>query len=534
VIVLLFAVMWIPVRSEQHDSLVNLLKKEIGRKEIYERQKLHRIEGLRSRLLQANHLSRLQQFDLCNALYHEYKTFLYDSAFHYAHQLIDMSYRMNDKARIGYARVKLGFILISSGMFKETFDSLNVVDVRYLPDTCKVDYYRLLFRAYTDLNAYNNDRYFQGIYAHDGRVYLDSALRWCQPGSYFFHYLSAVRDLYDHHYEGTREHVETLMKTHALTNPQLAVNYHDLGKAYQGMNNAEMTIRCTILSTLSDIRAATKETAAAYTLAKLFYEAGDSENAYVFIRQALDDAEFYGARQRRLEISSLLPVIAAARLNSVEGQRKVWLTYSVGLTALAVLVIVFAVIIYKQLKRLKVAEARIQEANRNLRAINQRLQESDRIKEEYIGYYFGNNSEYIDKIETFRNTIDQKLQTKRVEDIRYVVNTINPTHEREELYVNFDRIFLKLFPDFVTLFNSWFETENRIVLKENQLLNTELRIFALIRLGIHDAEKIAKILGYSVNTIYSYKNRVKSKSFVPNEEFEEKVMQIKTVTFFEG
>jgi hypothetical protein len=97
------------------------------------------------------------------------------------------------------------------------------------------------------------------------------------------------------------------------------------------------------------------------------------------------------------------------------------------------------------------------------------------------------------------------------------------------LYVNFDKIFLKLFPDFVTLFNSYFDPEDRIVLKENQLLNTELRIFALIRLGIHDAEKIARILGYSVNTIYAYKNRVKSKSLVPNDLFDQKIMEIKTV-----
>jgi hypothetical protein len=121
-----------------------------------------------------------------------------------------------------------------------------------------------------------------------------------------------------------------------------------------------------------------------------------------------------------------------------------------------------------------------------------------------------------------------------MDDIRHVVNTINPDHEREELYFNFDKIFLKLFPDFVPIFNSYFEPQDRIVLKENQLLNTELRIFALIRLGIHDPEKIARTLGYSVNTIYSYKNRVKSKSILPNDQFEEKIMAIKTVSLAKG
>ena len=119
-----------------------------------------------------------------------------------------------------------------------------------------------------------------------------------------------------------------------------------------------------------------------------------------------------------------------------------------------------------------------------------------------------------------------KLMTKKIDDIKFIVNNINPKKEREELYHSFDKVFLKLFPDFVTIFNSYFKEEDRIVLKEGQLLNTELRIFALIRMGIHDNEKIAKILDYSINTIYNYKARVKGKALIPNEEFEKKVMQI--------
>jgi tetratricopeptide (TPR) repeat protein len=323
--------------------------------------------------------------------------------------------------------------------------------------------------------------------------------------------------------------IETALSNYKLAYPQLAVNYFDLGSAYRGLDQPDKTVKYLILSSLSDIRAATKETAAMHHLAKLLYERGDTENAYVFIKQALDDAEFYGARQRKVEIGSMLPVIAAAQLNSVDGQRKVWINYSVGLTLLILVVAGFSAIIYVQLKKLKAAEAVITEANAKLQKINHKLQESDKIKEEYIGYYFNTNSEYIDMIESFKKDIDKKIQNKKVEEIKYVVNTINPSHEREELYVNFDKIFLKLFPDFVTLFNSYFDPENRIVLKENQLLNTELRIFALIRLGIHDAEKIARILGYSVNTIYAYKNRVKSKSIVPNDLFDQKIMEIKTV-----
>lgn len=512
------------------DSLISVLKKEIDQREIYVEEKIERIERLKSSLsrVKANDLET--RFEIYNGLYHQYKTFIYDSGFQYAKELVNTARQLNDKTKLAYARVKLGFILISSGMFKETFDSLKLVEVKYLVDSTRIDYYRLLSRAYSDLNIYNNDQHYRNYYVTLDQLYLDSALSISPPGSYHYYYLGGVKNIHLKNFEKSIDLINTVIATQKLTYPQLAVNYYDLSNAYRNLKDEKRSIQYMVMSSLSDLRAATKETAAMHTLARILYEKGDTENAYIFIKQALNDAEFYGAKQRKVEIMAILPLIASAQLNSVDEQRKVWFTYSAGLTILILIVVVFSIIISKQLKKLRIAEAVIREANKNLQEINHKLIEADKIKEEYIGYYFSNNSQYIDKIESFRNSIDQKLQTRKVDDIRYLVNTINPVHEREELYFNFDKIFLKLFPDFVQIFNSYFDPEHRIVLKEDQLLNTELRIFALIRLGIHDAEKIAKILGYSVNTIYAYKNRVKSKSIIPNDEFDDRIMEINSVS----
>jgi DNA-binding NarL/FixJ family response regulator len=119
--------------------------------------------------------------------------------------------------------------------------------------------------------------------------------------------------------------------------------------------------------------------------------------------------------------------------------------------------------------------------------------------------------------------------TKKLDDLRFTVDSINIKKERDDLYHNFDMVFLKLFPDFVTIFNSFFKEEDRIILKDGQLLNTELRIFALVRMGIHDHEKIAKILDYSVTTIYTYKTRIRNKSTLANEEFEKQIMAIRAI-----
>jgi len=283
------------------------------------------------------------------------------------------------------------------------------------------------------------------------------------------------------------------------------------------------------MSALCDVRAATKETAATYTLARLLYDRGDVANAYVFIRQALDDAEFYGSRQRMVEIGSILPMVASAALNQSESQRRLWLGYGVGLSVLFAVLGLFAYVSLRQLRKLKAAELTIKEANNTLQETNRQLTEANKIKEEYIGYSFTVNSEYLEKMESLKRSVDQKLTHKKYDDIKFIVNNINARRDREELYHSFDKVFLKLFPDFVKTFNSYFHKEDQFVTKEGQVLNTELRIFALIRMGITDTEDIARIMDYSVNTIYAYKTKVRNKSILPNEEFDRKIMEIQPI-----
>jgi DNA-binding NarL/FixJ family response regulator len=294
------------------------------------------------------------------------------------------------------------------------------------------------------------------------------------------------------------------------------------------LGNRDQGIEFLVRSALADLYAATKETAAMHTLAQYLYELGDIKRAHIFIQQAQDDAKYYGARQRQVAISSISPLIAAALLTSVDTQRLQWFKYSIALMVLVLITIAFAFIIYKQLKKIKTAELAVKRVNTTLQETNNHLHEANRIKEEYIGFYFKTNAEYLNKIEAFKATLDQKIMAKKWDDLRYVADNINVKREREELSYGFDRVFLNLFPDFIARFNSLFLPEDQIILKEGQLMNTELRIFALIRMGISDTEQIARILGYSVNTIYAYKTRVKSKSTLANDLFEQRIMEIET------
>jgi len=496
----------------QTDSLLRKLNETIQHKEAFANEKLKRLESLHSQLSETPHHNLLQQFEILHQLTSEYKTFIHDSAFTSVIKLSSVAARLNDPIKIAYSKNQLGFILLSSGMFKETLDSLSNKSMHNMPDSVKVDYYFILARTYYDLVDFNHDRFFTPDYQRLANQNLDSAIKHCAPQSYDRIYFSGLKDLRNENDHQAIVYLGELLSRKNLTRHQIAVTTSTLSYYYISRHQPEQAMQLLAQAAIADIEDVVRETSAISVLAELLYNKGDIVNAYTFIQQAMSDAVFYGARQRKIQVGAILPLIAAAKLNNVEEQRRLWFIYSTLVTVLTILVVVFAVIIFKQLKKQKIAEKALQEANK--------------IKEEYIGYYFNVNSEYINKIDAFKRSIEMKLMTKKTDDIRQTVDSINLKKEREELYHSFDIIFLKLFPDFVTVFNSYFSDENKIVLKEGQLLNTELRIFALIRMGIHDTEKIAKILDYSINTIYNYKARVKSKSLIANEDFEEKVMQI--------
>ena len=497
----------------QNDSLLSQLDTEIEKKEEYNQKKIARINALHARLLGG--LTDEARFDVLKDLANEYETFIFDSAFSITRKLQAIARKLRDPVKVAYGKIQLGFILVSSGMFKETLDSLENLGVASLPDSIKRDYYFILGRTYYDLSDFDKDRFYTPYYIRLGNQYLDSAKRLSPPDSYMHIYLTGLKNLKNENDREAFANLNTLMTDHKLTPHQVAVTASTLSYYYISRKQPQEAITLLIQAAIADIQTATKETSAMTTLAELLYQQGDVKNAYTFIQQARDDAEYYGARQRKVQVGSILPVISSTKVNNVEGQRTIWLIYSAVITVLTSLVLVFAITTVKQLKKRKIAE--------------RALQESNKIKEEYIGYYFNINSDYLGKIESFKTSVEMKLMTKKLDDIKFIVNNINPKKEREELYHSFDKVFLKLFPDFVPIFNSYFKEEDRIVLKEGQLLNTELRIFALIRLGIHDTEKIAKILDYSINTIYNYKARVKGKSVIPNEDFEKKIMEIHAI-----
>ena len=352
------------------------------------------------------------RFKILQNLSNEYKTFIYDSAFSNITKMQQLAYRLNDPIKIAYAKTQLGFVLLSSGMFKETLDSLSNLSVSGMPDSIKMDYFFVLARAYYDLGDFDKDRYYTPRYNKLGTQYIDSARNLCKPNSYNYLYFTGLKNLKNENTQDALADLNTLLTKYNLSPHEIAVTASTLSYYYISRKEIDEAIVLLAQAAIADIKSATKETAAMSSLAELLYNNGDIRNAYTYIQHAMEDAIYYGARQRKVQVGSILPIIASAKVNNVEEQRKLWLIYSSIITALSILVLVFAVIIFKQLKKRKIAERALQEANK--------------IKEEYIGYYFNINSEYLGKIENFKKSVEMKLLTKKLDDIKFIVNNINP------------------------------------------------------------------------------------------------------------
>ena len=493
----------------------------ISRKSQYDRQKENRIKDLKEKIVENNN-DKLLLYSIYLDLFEEYRSYIYDSAYVCVEKLMEISSALNDPDKIISSKVKLGFCYLSSGLFKEAFDVLIPIHVTDCSPETKIDYFTCKSRLYYDVGDYNNTPGFKKQYNETGNCIIDSAIALLPYNSHRYWAAVGLKNMKSDNNGGAVEAFQKMIDSKDYSEHDLAIATSSIAYVLNLQNEKAEAEEYLIQAAIADIKSSTKETVALRNLAQLLYGKGDISHAVVYIRQALQDASFYNARHRQLEIGVILPIIERERINMVEKQRDKMTFFSICISVLLISLLVALFIIWKSLNRLNLAKQIIQDAN-------DKLTEANKIKEEYIGYFFNQNSEFIDKMKALQRWVNQKVIAKQYDDLKYFPQNLDIRKEREALFERFDQIFLKLFPDFVNEFNKLLKPEEQIHLKKDELLNTDLRIYALIRLGINDNEKIAQFLDYSVNTIYAYKTKIKSKACFPSDEFKRKVLEIKSI-----
>ena len=523
--------------NKSTDALLREIDGIIKNRQTYGAEKEARIADLKKLLAEAT--SDEQRYGFCGRLFDEYRAYNLDSSFVYAQRKEELAHRMDKLDYLDDAAMNMAEVMGTTGMYKEALELLGQIDKKTLPDYLYGYYYHLYRTIYGLMGDYAVTEKVKKEYYRMTDLYRDSLLQVNASDSLGHVLVMADKCIVHAQYDEAIRMLMEYYNKHSLDDHSKAMLTYTLSEGYRLKGDKQGQKHYLALSAIADLKSAVKEYVSLRKLASLVYDEGDIDRAYNYLKCSLEDATLCNARLRTLEISQVFPIIDQAYQLKTKRQQQEMKVSLICISLLSVFLLVAIFFVYKQMK--KVAAARrevvdtntllqelneeLHDSNSQLKEMNHTLSEANYIKEEYIGRYMDQCSTYLDKMDLYRRSLNKIAAAGRVEELYKAIKSSQFLDEElKEFYANFDMTFLQLFPNFVEEFNALLTEPMQP--KPGELLNTELRIFALIRLGITDSTKIAQFLRYSVTTIYNYRTRVRNKALGERDEFETKVMQI--------
>ena len=503
----------------------------VENRRIYDNRKEQKIERLKESISLAGNDS--VRYEIYNKLFREYFNYQTDSALHYVSLKENLAkakhWDYEDELRMNRSE-----LFSTMGMYKEAIDMLEKIDSKKLSTSQLRYYYSMWNSLYGLIAGYSLTQKERDIYYQTSTMYRDSLIPLYSPDVEIYYRLQAGQFIARKAYQ---EAVDVLKSVPAelLEGHSIGLVAFDLSTAYEGLGDTEQEMYYLAKSAIVDLKLSIKEYIALHKLAYLLYQQGDIERAYKYLNRSMADAVFCNARFRAISITQSYPIIDQAyRIKSAQELqlRQILMSISLGVSLLLIGMVLY---IYRQMRKLKVARLdlskmneQLQHVNKQLYKVNQELSSANLIKQEYIVHYLDQCTMYLDKMEKYRRSLENLSISK---DLKALFKAIKSesfiTEEREKFYKSFDETFLSLFPHFVESLNALLRDDEQLHPHPGELLSTELRIFALIRLGITDSNKIARFLRYSLTTIYNYRSKVRNKA-KDKMQFETQVGQIQS------
>ena len=555
---LLFASLWaVEQHSAQTESWLLRLDSVIQQRQVFDAMKSKRLSEMYKKKESLRSTSEILSFN--TQMYDEYYVFDSDSAMNCVVQNLKIAQQTNNEPLIHEWRIKQSFVLAATGLLKESLDVMESLDVSRLSNENKIAYYNQMVYLYGHFGQYTGTGELQDYYIELERQYNDSLHAIVTPSDPQYLWFDVWYLIGKGQQDVLKERLQKTVSQSSLTTRYDAMAAYALARVYKENGNEDMFVRCLAMSGIADIRASNKDIASLQELAEFLVDQGEIIRAYNYINVCLQISQEYRNRVRAVSISRVYDRILQAFLDRDMDQRARLKKTNVALISLLVLLAIAIVFIVSSLLRLRKSRYRLHEVNKELKRrrseiasanqhlkeaneslidvnekmkkANEQLRESNLVKEEYVGYVFAICSNYISKLEEFRKDINRKAKAKMLKEILSMTDKETVVQdELKEFYQNFDAIFLRLYPTFVEDFNALLNPEERIVPRKGELLNTDLRIYALVRLGINDSVKISEFLHCSPQTIYNNRLKVRNKSKLSKTEFTEALRKIGCAT----
>ena len=486
-----------------------------------------------------------RKYELAMQLFGRYKSFCNDSALTFLEQARQLAVRKGRPDQAGNCKALMAFQCSTVGLYTEALSILKEIRKADLDTLGLTNYYKAWMHVNGELGYYTQIDSLRREYYDAETLYRDSLYSVIGQHSQDYLMFRVSQLLAQQRWAEAIDVSDEWMRGLKPEQRDYAIASYYRHLIFITQQKRQEAQYWLAQSALCDIRNAVMDQASLLALAEQLNADGDFDRSYHYIRFTWDCNNRFNTRMRSWQISPILTVIESNYQNELHQNARVltWATVLVSILALLLLGVLF--FLHRRNKQLAVAEGKLKEANQQLTdtngqlalqadelstlnsqlsTLNSQLSEANRVKEEYIGRFMSLCSQYIDKLDNYRKMVNRKMKNREMDELFQISKSTElKEKELEELYENFDSVFLHLFPGFVDDLNALLQPEYQIHPKEEDRLTTDLRIFALIRLGIEDSSKIAEFLHYSVNTIYNYRARIKNGALGQREQFEQQV-----------
>lgn len=528
------------------DSVYRCIDEAIANASVYLSKREARIAGLKRQFDKSRGYAA--RYAAAFRIYREYKAFVNDSAIAWLGRAERLARRNRDIKSANYCVALKAFQCSTAGMYMESAEMLASINPRQLTRDGLLAYYTSQKHLYQELGFYTRIRNLRNKYNYKERMYADSIKAIADKNSGIYLQLMEADCYNSDDLAQALRYNDMRMKNIDKDSHEFSIVAFYRFLDYKKMNDTDNWTYWLAMSALGDIRNAVMDQGALWELANHLNTTGHPSRSYKYINFAWQCAEKFGTRVRSTQISPVLTSIDSSYQTIMQKQKERLVIMVLVISLFAVSVLVLLIYVNKQRGKLKLTRDELSRKNRQLMKLNNEMQqvndnldesnhqlhkaigslnESNRVKEKYIGLFLRQCSIYIDNMERMRKDVLTMLKNKQHTELMSKMKSHDfRDRQQQELFDIFDTTFIHLFPTFVDDFNKLLRPEERIHLDDTSRLNTDIRIFALIRLGIDDSSKIAEFLHYSVNTIYNYRARIKNGATCGRDEFEKKVKEI--------
>lgn len=522
---LFFLCLFVPgyATDRTNESILCELDEVIENKQFYTSRKEKELEEFKQQLKVA--LDPRLKYELCDKLFNAYLHYQADSSLVYVNRKENLLPLLDNPDLESEIIINQAEVMGVMGMYPWASDLLAKIHPKELSSDLLGYYYRTM-RAYygwvADYSSYDKVKHEFLIKTH---IYRDSIMLTTPPGTNH-DIVMAEKLMVDGNVDKALDILNRLLENNPDSRQQAFINFI-LADGYGIKGNTGKQIEKLALTAIVDLKSATKEYASLQKLAYLLYDLGEVDRAYRYLNCSMEDAVSCNARLRYIEVAEFFPIIDKAYKLKEKRNRTIRYGLLFFASFLSLILIAAVFWLYRWNKKLTVMRMNLSLTNEQLQTVNNELAQTGKIKEVYIAHYLDRCVTYLDKLEAYRRSLAKLAMSSRIDDLFKAIKSEQFIRdERKQFYHEFDKSFLDLFPNFIDAFNALLVEDGRIYPKSNELLTTELRIFALIRLGVTDSNSIAHFLGYSLTTIYNYRSKLRNRAKGSKDTFEQDVMNL--------